>query len=92
MAPDAQGIRLASSSVEMEGNDGPSPALCETVPSGTCCKNDDAFFEVPIRDDMPCVGAARHKPGLTFLFHGGFGGKPCTILFDTGATDSFMRG
>eukprot|EP00967_Tisochrysis_lutea_P039970 scaffold47946_cov23-Tisochrysis_lutea.AAC.1 len=39
--------------------------------------------------DRPKVGVARHVHGLAFVFHGSFGGKPCRVLFDTGASGCF---
>ena len=39
---------------------------------------------------LPCLGAAQHVSGLTFLFKGTLAGKPCTILFDTGASFCFL--
>ena len=39
---------------------------------------------------LPKVGAAKHTSGLTFVFRGTLAGKPCTILFDTGATFCFL--
>jgi len=39
---------------------------------------------------LPGLGAAQHVSGLTFLFKGTLAGKPCTILFDTGASFCFL--
>ncbi|WP_366144398.1 reverse transcriptase domain-containing protein, partial [Giesbergeria sp.] len=36
------------------------------------------------------LGAACHIPGLTFLFQGFFGSRSATVLFDTGASWSFV--
>jgi len=38
------------------------------------------------------LGAAQHTKGLTFMFKGLFGGNRCTVLFDTGASTSFVDG
>ena len=46
--------------------------------------------KVPLLADHLYVGAARHVPGLTFKFAGRFGGYPAVILFDTGASGSFV--
>ena len=36
------------------------------------------------------AGAAKHKPGSTFIFRCSFAGKPCLVLMDTGATRCFV--
>eukprot|EP00983_Pelagomonas_calceolata_P063242 1147645-Pelagomonas_calceolata.AAC.2 len=37
------------------------------------------------------LGAAEHRPGPTFLFRGTLGKKKCSVLFDTGASISFVN-
>ena len=50
----------------------------------------EACFVVPPAACRPTIGAARHVNGLTFLFKGTMAGRPCTVLFDTGASCSFI--
>ena len=90
MALSAQGRVQQSSSVQAQVVDEARPLSASLRTQGGTVFKDGICLQVPIHADMPCVGVARHKPGLTFLFHGGFGGKPCTVLFDTGASDTFV--
>eukprot|EP00967_Tisochrysis_lutea_P124272 scaffold207676_cov14-Tisochrysis_lutea.AAC.2 len=52
------------------------------------CLYDAGWQHTPMISDFVnhSLGAAEHRPGLTFLFRGTLGKKECSVLFDTGAS------
>lgn len=78
----------AETDVERRHNDPDSRTY--THASVNACNSAQNASIVP--EPEHTLGAAKHTKGLTFMFKGLFGGNRCTVLFDTGASTSFVDG